>query len=167
VSGSQSSNGDKKELPTKGQFCKDVFWNVYYDSLNTSFYEEWNAFREGISNGKNCNWYYEEPPFRTELEWNDKGAFFTVNQMEGAIDYLMSIWLKHKDEFENKFPNLDIQFSIPPNELPKLTIKFWDFPIGCIINARTNEKISYARLLHSRLGDLVSFMGGVAERQCR
>jgi len=64
--------------------------------------------------------------------------------------------LKNKKEIESKFQNLDIQFSIPPNELPKLTIKFWDFPIKRILSATTAEKLSYARLLHSRLDDLVS-----------
>ena len=62
---------------------------------------------------------------------------------------------------EKQFQNLDIQFSIPQNELPKLTIKFWDFPIGRLIKASTAERISYARLLHCRLDDLLSFMGDV------
>ena len=73
----------------------------------------------------------------------------------------MTIWLNNKVELESKFQNLDIQFSIPPNELPKLTIKFWDYPIRRINNATTAEKISYARLLKSRLDDLESFMDGV------
>ena len=150
------------ELPTKEQFRKSEFWNVYYDSLNPEYYREWDTFAGGISDNDKHGWYCESSPFRIEVEWNDKGAFFTINQMKGEIDLLMSIWLEKKKELESEFQNLDMQFSIPPNELPKVTIKFWDFPIGCIINARTNEKISYARLLHSRFDDLLSFMEGVA-----
>jgi hypothetical protein len=156
----------RKELPTQEQFREAEFWNVYYDSLHTGFYEEWNAFAGGISDDDKYGWYYESSPFRFELEWNNEGAFFCVNQIEGEIDLLMTIWLNNKVELESKFQNLDIQFTILPNELPKLTIKFWDYPIRRINNATTAEKISYARLLHSRLDDLVSFMDGVAERQC-
>jgi hypothetical protein len=149
----------QKSLPTLEQFRTAEFWNVYFDSLNTAFYEERNAFAGGISCDDKHGWYNESNQFRIELEWNDDGAFFTINQMKGEIDLLMSIWLNNKKELEKKFQNLNIQFAIPSNKLPKVTIKFWDFPIGCINNATTAEKISYARLLHSRLGDLVSFMG--------
>lgn len=162
--GSISSRGRiRTELPTLEQFREAEFWYVYYDSLNTGFYEEWNAFAGGISDDDKYGWYYEPIPFRIEVEWNNEGAFFCVNQIEGEIDLLITIWLNNKVELEKQFQNLDIQFSIPQNELPKLTIKFWDFPIGRLIKASTAERISYARLLHCRLDDLLSFMGDVAE----
>jgi hypothetical protein len=153
----------RKELPTLDQFREAEFWNVYYDSLDTCFYEEWYAFAGGISDDDKYGWYYESSPFRIEVEWNNEGAYFYVNQIEGEIELLMTIWLNNKVELEKQFQNLDIQFSIPSNKLPKLTIKFWDYPIQRINNATTAEKISYARLLHSRLDDLRSFMDGVVE----
>jgi len=153
----------RKDLPTLEQFREAEFWCVYYDSLNPCFYKAWTAFAGDISDDEKYGWHCEDLQFRTEVKWNDKGAFFTVNQIEGEKDFLMSIWLKNKAEFEEQFKNLDIQFLMLPNELPKLTIKFWDFPIGRLIKATPAERISYARLLHSRFDDLLSFMDTVAE----
>ncbi len=158
-----SRRGLIKELPTQEQFREAEFWNVYYDSLNTGFYEEWTAFAGGISDDDKYGWMCEVPPFSIEVEWNNEGAFFCVNQIEGKIDCLMDIWLNNKVELEKQFQNLDMQFTILPNAWPKLTIKFWDFPIGRLINASTAERISYANLLHSRYINLGSFMEGVAE----
>ena len=153
----------QKDLPTLEQFREVEFWCVYYDSLNPCFYKKWNAFAGGISDEEKYGWYCEDLQFRTEVKWNDKGAFFMVNQIKGEKDFLMSIWLKNKVEFEEQLKNLDIKFLMLPNEIPKLTIKFWDFPIGRLVKASTTEIISYARLLHSRLNDLLSFMETVAE----
>jgi hypothetical protein len=153
----------RKDLPTLEQFREAEFWCVYYDSLNPCFYKEWTVFSGGILDDEKYGWYCEDRQFRTELKWNDKGAFFTANQIKGEIDFLMSIWLKNKVELEEQFKNLDIQFAIPANEFPKLTIKFWDFPIKRLIKATTAEKISYARLLNSRFSDFMSFMNDVAE----
>jgi hypothetical protein len=146
----------KNELPTLEQFRKAEFWNVYFDSLNSGFYDESKAFSGNISDEDNYGNYYEFGPFRIILKWERDGAFFSVTQIEGEIDILMNIWLKCKKVLKSKFQNLDIQFYAPLDKEPTITIKFWDFPISEVINATNKEKISYATLLHSRLWHLVS-----------
>ncbi len=83
------------------------------------------------------------------------------NPIEGEIDYLSTIWMKKENELKIYFQNLDMEFTEPQGKSSKLTIKLWNFPIRCLLNASIAEKISYANLLHSRYLNFVSFIEDV------
>jgi hypothetical protein len=79
------------------------------------------------------------------------GAYLTGN----GTDYLKEIWEKKKDELQQLFPDQEIQFKYFPGMSPKIAIKFWDLALKYLVSASTEEKMEFAKSLHSKFSKLV------------
>lgn len=145
-------------LPSKERFREAEFWNVYFDSLNESFYRSWKAFESGIDNKSKYGWIFSDSVLEVKVEWTKEGAFFAVVQTKDDTDYLKEIWHTKEGELRNLFQGHDMQFIYLPGKLPKIVIKFWDHPLNCLVSASNTEKINFASSLHSRLYDLVGLV---------
>ena len=146
------------ELPSEERFREAEFWNVYFDSLNDGFYQSWTAFEYGISNNSKYGWILSNNAVEVKLNWTNEGVLFTVTQTRDDPDRLEIILLTKKNELRQLFPDNEMQLIYSPGKLPKITIKFWDLPLNCLISASSAEKIDYAKSLHSRLSDLADTM---------
>jgi hypothetical protein len=147
-----------KDLPSKERFREAEFWDVYYDSLNQSFYRSWQAFEYGIDNITKYGWKSWNSFLEVKVKWNNEGVFFFVVQTKDDIDHLNEIWQTKKGELRKLFQDQEIQFICLPGKFPKIAIKFWDHPMNCLVNASNAEKIDFAELLHSKYFDLLELI---------
>jgi hypothetical protein len=146
------------EIPSEERFREAEFWNVYFDSLNDGFYQSWTAFEYGISNKSKYGWFLSDNAVEVKLNWTNEGVLFTVTQTHDDTDRFEEIWQTKNSELRQLFRDNEMQFIYSPGKLPKITIKFWDLPLNCLISASNAEKIDYAKSLHSRLDDLADIM---------
>jgi hypothetical protein len=147
------------DLPSKERFREAEFWEVYYDSLNESFYRSWQAFEYGIDNDtKHYIPTFTDCVLKVQVEWTNEGAFFNVVQTRDDIDHLNEIWQTKECELRKLFQDHEMQLIHLTGKLPKIVIKFWDHPLSCLVNASNAEKMDFAKLLHSQLFDLVGLM---------
>ena len=155
LSGPDSSIND---LPSKERFREAEFWEVYYDSLNESFYRSWQAFEYGIDNDTKYGWKFCGPFLEVKVKWTNEGAFFFVVPTRDSNVHLKEIWQTKKGELQKLFQEQEIQFICLPGKFPRIAIKFWDHPLNCLVNASNAEKMDFAKLLHSKYIDLLNLI---------
>ena len=101
---------------------------------------------------------YTSGPLDVEVKWTNEGAFFYITQIKGNNDILKEFLQRKEGELRALFQGHDLQFVYLPGKFPKLVIKFWDFPLNCLMNASWTEKMNYAESLHKYYYRLVIFM---------
>lgn len=146
------------DLPSKERFREAEFWEVYYDHLNESFYRSWQAFEYGIDNDTKYGWKFWGPLLEVKVKWTNEGAFFFVVQTRDSNVNLKEIWQTNKGELQKLFKDQEIQFICHPGKFPKIAIKFWSYPLNCLVNASNAEKMDFAKLLHSKYFDLLNLI---------
>jgi len=145
-------------LPSVEKFREAEFWCVYFDSLNEGFYMPLEAF-DGCLTKQNKCWYSVEGGFADIFaEWTEDGLILTAKMRWSDPDCLINVFNSRGIEIQRLFLGSKIKFTGSPGESSEISIKVWNFPLKRLLNATSEEKNGYARLLMAGFDKFDSFI---------
>jgi hypothetical protein len=139
------------QIPTREQFMTDVFWLIYFDSFNESFYNPLKIFRDGFED--TSFWFYEigiDCSFSGEilLKWDQKGFKYKVIQQDDSDEYLKKVLDFEMPALQERYGSESVEFENVVGKLPRLRIRYSDRPFSWLYNASPRQITQFAKAVY-------------------
>ena len=139
------------KIPTREQFMADVFWLIYFDSFNESFYNPLKIFRDGFED--TSFWFYSvaiDCSFSGEilLKWDQNGVKYKVIQQDDSDDYLKKVLDFEMTALQERYESESVEFENVVGKLPRLRIRYSDRPFSWLYNASPRQITQFAKAVY-------------------
>ena len=92
--------------------------------------------------------------------WTEDGLILTAKMRRSDPNFLINLFNSRGIEIKELFLGSEIKSTGSPGESSEVSIKVWNFPLKRLLNATSEEKNGYARLLKESFDKFNFFFQG-------
>lgn len=141
-------------FPTEEQFRAEEFWSIYFDSLNSCFYEPEKIFQYGLRTKDDWgHMLYLDPIAEMPVYWSDDGIKYKIMKCHDDNGELEEVLFAARHEIISRYGHDNVSFKYDYRNF-EFTIHYSVLPFSWLMIATPEEKAALAEKLHTDMFSL-------------